>query len=81
MDIELDNGSGSLMLLKREKTLGEEILFKCYEKRTNLFRGFIVRNIRYGFFGDLCDDIKKAIDSADQKWFEVMGIHRNQKQK
>ena len=81
MDIEMNTESGGVLLLERTQTLGEEIVFKCYEKQTKLFRGFIVRNIKYGFFGDICDDVKKAIDSADQKWFDAMGIHRMQKQK
>ena len=81
LECEVRTTSGKTLVLRREKSLGEEILFKCYEKQTEVFRGFVVKNIKYGFYGDVCDNIKKAIDSADRKWFEVMGINRTQRQK
>ena len=80
-NIEMKNADGTLITLHQDKIFGEEILFKCYEKKSNEFRGFIVKNIKYGFFGDICDDVKHAVESADQKCFEFFGIRRTQKQK
>ena len=81
LEIEVSTMAGTQMLLRREKSLGEDILFKCYEKQTNLFRGFVVKNIKHGFYGNLCDDATAAIASADDKWFEVMGFHPTQRQR
>ena len=81
LDIEVKTGYGPSLILKRDKALGEDIIFKCYEKGTNLFRGFAARNIKYGFFGNVCDDAKKAIESVNSAWFEYMGIRQTQKQK
>ena len=81
IDIEVESTNGVKMVLKRSKTLGEEILFKCYERQTNIYRGFVVKNMKYGFFGDVCERASDAIASADDAWFRFMGIARRQKQK
>ena len=80
-DMEFESTSGTAMVLKHFKTLGEEIVFKCYEKQTDIYRGFVVKNMKYGYFGNVCERINDAIASADDAWFRFMGVARRQKQK
>ena len=70
---------GETLVLNHIKTFGEEIAFQCREKQSNAERGFIVKNIKYGYFGDVCNTVQDAMASANAKWFRVMGIKQRQK--
>lgn len=73
--------NGVSMVLRHEKSLGEDILYKSFDKKTNQFQGFVVKNIVHGYYGDVCNNAQDAIDSANKKWFVVMGFNQTQKQK
>ena len=79
--IEMQMTNGDRLMLHQYQVLGEEIVFQCRDKRTNAERGFIVKNIKYRFFGDVCDTVQDALASANDRWFLVMSIRQRQKQK
>ena len=79
--MELRLANGKELILNRFKAFGEDVAFQCFDKQTNVNCGFVVKNIKHGYFGDVCDTIQGALDSANDQWFRVMGIRRHQKQK
>ena len=79
--IEMRMTNGECLVLHQYQILGEEIVFQCRDKRTNAERGFIVKNIKYKFFGDVCNTVQEALTSANDKWFLVMGIRQKKKKK
>ena len=79
--IEMQYSNGETLILRHCKTFGEDIAYQCFEKHTKVMRGFIVKNIKYGYFGTVCDTVQGALASANDKWFGFMGIKQLQKQK
>ena len=78
---EIQNLNGETLILQYCKTFGEDVAYQCVEKHTKVMRGFIVKNIKYGYFGDICDTVQEALNSANDKWFVFMGIKKRQKHK
>ena len=78
---EMQSANGETLILQHCKTFGEDVAYQCFEKHTKAMRGFIVKNIKHGYFGAVCDNIQEALASANDKWFCFMGIKQGQKHK
>ena len=74
--VEKQMPNGETVILRRHECFGEDVVYKCVEKQTSAMRGFMVKNIKYGYFGDLCDSIQAALASADKVWFRVFGVEQ-----
>lgn len=79
--VEAKISNGEAVMLHHHQTLGEDVVYTCFDKKTNAMRGFIVKNIKYGFFGELCNTVQEAIASANEAWFRFMGVKQRQRQK